>query len=309
MEQQTGSDALSLLSLLTDCAAKLGAVRSLSEMADVVIDVLARVVPVEYTGFYLVDPEDGRLRFVGSRGFQPHERAEAERTASERHPGWVLRTGQMLHVPDVEADADHRTQDSAGRGFKVRSRLYMPVHSVDACVGAYGLAATRPHAFSDVHLALLRYAASLTGATYGRLANERRLVRQLELIEQKQRELLLLSSPVIELSAHILALPIIGTVDSERARYMAEQLLARVVSQRAVLVILDFTGAADLSESSAAEVLRIVSAVELMGSRCSFAGISARLAQALAGSSLQSSRVRSHATLAQALAAQLGRTP
>lgn len=303
MDEDTNTETLSLVSLLTDVAGVLGAVRTLEEMADAVLDVLSQVISVEYTGFFLLDPEDGRLRLVGARGFEAKEREEAARTASERHPGWVVRTGQMLHVPDTDADPERKTQDSSGRVTKIRSRLFMPVKAGTLCVGAYGFAAGRPHAFSETHLALLRYAASLTGATYGRLVNERKLAQQLALLEEKQRELLLLSSPVIELGEHTLALPIIGTVDRERARYMAEQLLFRVVSQRARHVILDFTGTAELPDTALAEVLRIVSAVELLGSRCVLSGISPRLAQTVAQSSQLPERIRSYASLKQALLA------
>ena len=291
-----------MLTMLADVAARLGSVRSIEEMAEAVTDILERMIAVEYTGFFLIDPDTGKLRLVSARGFQPEERAEAERTAAERHPGWVVRTGQSLHIPDVEADEQRRSQDSAGRAFKIRSRLYLPVMSLDRCIGAYGMASARPYAFSETHMALLRYAASLTGASYGRLANERQLSRQLALLEQGKRELLLLSSPVTELAAGTLALPIIGTVDRERARYMAEQLLSRVVSYRAKQVILDFTGAADLTETAVGEILRIVAAVELLGCRCVLSGMSPRLARAVAMSSRLPPHVQSFASLKQALA-------
>jgi rsbT co-antagonist protein RsbR len=302
MAAETGQVPLQLLSVLTHVATRLGTVRTLTEMAEAVTEVVEQVITVEYTGFYLVDPDDGKLRFVAARGFSPQERDEAERTAAERHPGWVVRSGRVLHVPDVEADLEQRTQDSAGRNFKVRSRLYLPVFSVDACVGAYGLASIRPQAFTETHMALLGYAASLTGATYGRLANERKLSQQLQILNQKQHELLLLSSPVIELAEQTLALPIIGTVDRERASHMAEQLLQRVVSQRAKQVILDFTGTGELPEGAVREILRIVSAVELLGCRCALSGVSPRLAKSVASSSLAQPEVRSYSSLKQALA-------
>ena len=306
MEHSTDPQALALVSLLTEIATKLAFVRSFDEMAAAVTSVLEQVITVEYTGFFLLDPESAQLRLVSARGFSEAERAEAERTAADRHPGWVVRNAQMLHVPDVEADQDKRTLDSSGRSFRVRSRLYVPVVSSQGCVGTYGLASIRPAAFSDSHITLLNYAASVTGAMYGSLANERKLGRQLDLLSQKQADLLLLSSPVIEVWDRTLALPIIGRIDRARAQYMAERLLAMVVAHRAHTVILDFTGTGELGQSSVVELVRIVGAVELLGSRCVFSGISPLLAQALSEAEQLGTRIKSYSTLKQALALRLG---
>ena len=305
LEPSTDPETLVMVALLTEVAGKLASVRSFEEMVQSVIAVLEQIIAVEYTGFFLVDPEDGTLRLVAARGFSEREQAEAQRTATERHPGWVVRNAQILHVPDVDADPEQRTQDSAGRQFRIRSRLYMPVIGSQGCVGAYGLASANPHRFSDWHIALLKYASSLTGATYGSLANERKLNQQLKILSQKQAELLLLSSPVIEVSDRTLALPIIGTIDKERAQHMAERLLSLVVARRAHTVILDFTGTADLGPASVVELMRICGAVELLGSRCVFSGVSPSLAKALAEdteNTAWSTSIKSHATLKQALA-------
>lgn len=306
MEPSRTPNALSLVSLLTEAAGLLAAVKSFAEMGDTVFAVIDQMVTVEYGGFFCIDPIDGKLRLYTVRGFSAEERIEAERTAADRHPGWVIRTGQMLHVPDIELDVEKRTSDSPGHKRKLRSRLFMPIFSAQVCVGAYGLASAEPNYFTDTHIALLRYAASLTGATYGSLANEQKLQRQLQVVSEKQRELLLLSSPVIEVWDRTLALPIIGNIDEERASHMAQTLLARIVAHRAQTVILDFTGTASLCEQSAQAVYRIVSAVRLLGSRCVFSGLSPQLATSLTThlgerpSDLQ--QIQSYATLKQALA-------
>ncbi len=306
MELSNDPQALALVSLLTQIATKLAFVRSFDEMAVAVESVLEQVITVEYTGFFLLDPDSARLRLISARGFSAAERAEAERTAVDRHPGWVMRNAQILHVPDVEADQSNRTLDSSGRSFKVRSRLYVPVLSNQGCIGTYGLASSRPGAFSQSHIAVLNYAASVTGAMYGSLTNERMLGKQLELLSQQQAELLLLSSPVIEVWAHTLALPIIGRIDRARAQYMAERLLAMVVAHRAHTVILDFTGTGELGPSSVAEIVRIIGAVELLGSRCVFSGVSPQLAKTLCQADQLVARIKSYGSLKQALAVRLG---
>lgn len=309
VDQSCTPSALSLVSLLTDAAGQLAAVKSFAEMGSTVFSVIDRMVTVEYGGFFCIDPIDHQLRLYTVRGFSEEERIEAERTAPDRHPGWVIRTGQMLHVPDIDADVEKRTTDSPGHKRKLRSRLFVPVCSGQICVGAYGLASAEPHYFTDTHIAMLRYAASLTGAMYGSLANEQKLSRQLQLVSEKQQELLLLSSPVIEVWERTLALPIIGTIDEARASHMAQTLLAMVVSHRAHTVILDFTGTAALDERSTLQLQRIVSAVRLLGSRCVFSGVSPQLATALATHlgehPFDREQIRSHATLKQALAMRI----
>jgi rsbT co-antagonist protein RsbR len=309
VEQSRTPSALSLVSLLTDAAGQLAAVKSFAEMGATVFSIIDQMVAVEYGGFFCVDPLDGRLRLYSSRGFSDEERIEAERTALDRHPGWVIRTGQMLHVPDIDADVEKRTTDSPGHKRKLRSRLFVPVFSSQVCIGAYGLASAEPHYFTDTHIAMLRYAASLTGATYGSLANEQKLSRQLQLLSEKQQELLLLSSPIIEIWERTLALPIIGKIDEERASHMAQTLLSMIVSHRAHTVILDFTGTAALDDRSTLAIQRIVSAVRLLGSRCVFSGVSPLLASSLAmqlgDQALGTEQIRSHATLKQALAMRI----
>lgn len=309
MELSNDAQALALVSLLTQIATKLAFVRSFDEMAVAVESVLEQVITVEYTGFFLLDPDSAQLRLVSARGFSEAERVEAERTAVDRHPGWVMRNAQILHVPDTEADQDKRSLDSSGRSFKVRSRLYVPVLSNQGCIGTYGLGSSRPDAFSQSHIAVLNYAASVTGAMYGSLTNERKLGKQLELLSQQQAELLLLSSPVIEVWGHTLALPIIGRIDRARAQYMAERLLAMVVAYRAHTVILDFTGTGELGPSSVAEIVRIIGAVELLGSRCVFSGVSPQLAQTLCQADQLVTGIKSYGSLKQALAVRLGPKP
>jgi len=309
VELSTEPHALELVSLLTEVAAKLASSRSFDEMASAVLAVLEQVVTVEYTGFFALDPTDGRLRLYAARGFSEQDRLEAERTAPERHPGWVVRHGQMLHVPDIDADELKRSTDSLGHKIKLRSRLYVPVMSGRACVGAFALASTQPYMFTDAHIAMLKYAASLIGATYGSLANEQRLHRQLQLLSQKQAELLLLSSPVIEVWDRTLALPIIGSMDQGRAAYMAERLLSMVATHRAHTVILDFTGTDEMGSRCVTEILRIVGAVELLGGRCVFSGVSPALAKTLAGDNVVPTSVKSHATLKQALAVRIQLKP
>jgi signal transduction histidine kinase len=132
---------------------------------------------IEYWGLYLYDAAAGRLRLMADTGFTPDDRAQAERTAMERHPGHVFRTRQALHVPDVDADTDGISR-TGPRSFVVRSRLWVPLVVCGECVGAMGCASGRPHRFDASTVAALRLVADLTAMVYRNVAAREALVRE-----------------------------------------------------------------------------------------------------------------------------------
>lgn len=114
------------------------------------------------------------------------------------------------------------------------------------------------------------------------LTQEQQIQQQAALLAQQHRELLrALSTPIIVVSPGVLALPIIGAVEAERAAQMSESMLARVVSERASHVILDLTGAGAIESETARSLLRMASAVRMLGARCLLTGISAEMARTL----------------------------
>ncbi len=160
------------LAWLTQVAGQMSRAETLETLSGITQQVLERFSVFECNGLYLKDPANGALRLYWCRGFTPEERAEAERTAQERHPGWVFRTRQILRVDDTfEAGLDTPSRDSR-RSFVTRSRLWLPVLSQDECVGAFGLASTRPRAFTDWDLHVLQFVCNLTGIAYERIVQE-----------------------------------------------------------------------------------------------------------------------------------------
>lgn len=299
-------EALELVKRLSLLAGELASVRSFDELGAKALDVMEQAISVQYTGLFLVDPETAALKIVATRGFTDEEREEAQRTAEQRHPGAVVRSGTLLHVPDTDADPTHSTQDSPRRRHRIRSRLFVPVMSEQRCVGAYGLGSTVPHSFSELHIEMLSFAANLSGAVYASIAGSLTLRRQLERLSAQQAELAALSSPILEVGERTLALPLIGTIDRSRAMLIAEKLLGAIVELRARIVIFDFTGTAEVSADSLHELQRILHAVELLGSRCLLTGLSASLARQLAQTTELPARTVSTLTLKHALANLVG---
>jgi rsbT co-antagonist protein RsbR len=127
-----------------------------------------------------------------------------------------------------------------------------------------------------------------------------------EIIRRQQEELLELSTPVIQLWDSILALPLIGTLDSARTQTVMESLLERIVRSRAEIAIIDITGVPTVDTLVAHHLIKTVSAARLMGADCIISGIRPQIAQTIVHLGLELDVV-SKATMADAFALALRR--
>ena len=131
--------------------------------------------------------------------------------------------------------------------------------------------------------------------------------RRDETIARQQRELLELSTPVVRLWDEILALPLVGTLDSERTQIVMETLLQRIVEDGAAVAILDITGVPTVDTLVAQHLMKTVAATRLMGADCIISGIRPQIAQTIVHLGVDLSDVITKATLADAFAAALER--
>jgi len=127
-------------------------------------------------------------------------------------------------------------------------------------------------------------------------------------ISRQQEELLELSTPVVRLWENILALPLIGTLDSERTQVVMENLLEKIVETEALIAIIDITGVPTVDTLVAQHLLKTVAAARLMGADCIISGIRPQIAQTIIHLGIDLSQVITKATLADALAVALQRT-
>ncbi len=128
-----------------------------------------------------------------------------------------------------------------------------------------------------------------------------------EVITRQQQELLELSTPVVELWEGILALPLIGTLDSARTQIVMESLLQRIVASGAEIAIIDITGVPTVDTLVAQHLIKTISAARLMGADCILSGIRPQIAQTIVHLGLELNVV-SKATMADALALALRRS-
>jgi rsbT co-antagonist protein RsbR len=126
-----------------------------------------------------------------------------------------------------------------------------------------------------------------------------------ETIARQQRELLELSTPVVQLWDEILALPLVGTLDSDRTQIVMETLLHRIVESGAAVAILDITGVPTVDTLVAQHLMKTVAATRLMGADCIISGIRPQIAQTIVHLGVDLSAVMTKATLADAFAAAL----
>jgi rsbT co-antagonist protein RsbR len=129
-----------------------------------------------------------------------------------------------------------------------------------------------------------------------------------EVINRQQREMLELSSPVVKLWDGIIALPMIGTLDSARTQVVMENLLQKVVETGAQIAILDITGVPTVDTLVAQHLLKTVTALRLMGAECIISGVRPQIAQTIVHLGVDLEGVTTKANLADALALALKRT-
>jgi rsbT co-antagonist protein RsbR len=128
-----------------------------------------------------------------------------------------------------------------------------------------------------------------------------------EIILRQQQEMLELSTPVVELWEGVLALPLIGTLDSARTQVVMESLLQKIVDTGSGIAIIDITGVPTVDTLVAQHLLKTVAAARLMGAECIISGIRPQIAQTIVHLGVDLGSVITKATLADAFSIALER--
>lgn len=129
-----------------------------------------------------------------------------------------------------------------------------------------------------------------------------------QVISRQQQELLELSTPVVQLWQNILALPLIGTLDSARTQVVMENLLQKIVETGALIAIIDITGVPTVDTLVAQHLLKTIAAARLMGADCIISGIRPQIAQTIVHLGVNLEDVITKATLADAFLIALKKT-
>src|SRR6202789_1977192 len=129
-----------------------------------------------------------------------------------------------------------------------------------------------------------------------------------DVINRQQQELLELSTPVVQIWEGILALPMIGTLDSARTQVVMESLLQRIVETESQIAIIDITGVPTVDTLVAQHLLKTVTAIRLMGADCIISGVRPQIAQTIVHLGVDLQGVTTKANLADALSLALKRS-
>ena len=122
-----------------------------------------------------------------------------------------------------------------------------------------------------------------------------------DIIVRQQHELMELSTPVIKLWDGVLAVPVIGTLDSSRAQIVMETLLERLVETGSALAIIDITGVPTVDTLVAQHLMKTVTAIRLMGAESIISGIRPQIAQTIVHLGIDLQGIITKSTLADAL--------
>lgn len=126
-----------------------------------------------------------------------------------------------------------------------------------------------------------------------------------EVIVRQQQEMMELSTPVVKLWDGVLALPLIGTLDSARTQVVMESLLSKIVETGSEIAILDITGVLTVDTLVAQHLLKTVAATRLMGAECIISGIRPQIAQTIVHLGVELHGAATKATLADAISMAL----
>jgi rsbT co-antagonist protein RsbR len=129
-----------------------------------------------------------------------------------------------------------------------------------------------------------------------------------DVIRRQQEDMLELSTPVVKLWNHIVALPLVGTLDSARTQVVMETLLEAIVETNSKIAIIDITGVPTVDTVVAQHLLKTVTAARLMGAECIISGVRPQIAQTIVHLGINLLDVTTKATLRDALALALEKT-
>jgi len=167
----------------------------------------------------------------------------------------------------------------------------------------------RDHHGSDADgLASELWSATELVDTLGLYTTEMYLKTREDIIRRQQEEMLELSTPVVKLWDGILALPVIGTLDSARTQVVMESLLGAIVTTNSRVAIIDITGVPTVDTVVAQHLLKTVTAARLMGADCIISGVRPQIAQTIVHLGINLLDVTTKATLSDAFALALQRT-
>lgn len=157
------NDQLEVLKRLNSFSQGFGKITTVEELASSVSEVLEDLLDFDASGLYLFDFHEKKIRLLIVKGFSDEERAEADKKAMERHPGFMFTTGQVLILPETKNDSLNQTSS-------VVSMLCFPVINKNEPVGEFGLF-SRKNNFNEEYEVIFSLVCNIAGTIYTNILN------------------------------------------------------------------------------------------------------------------------------------------
>jgi signal transduction histidine kinase len=205
-------ESLNLLSNIADSISKATDAQTLS---DALFRVVDDFVDVPYSSIFLWDFQENRLRLYANKGFSQEDRLSSERTAMDRHPGWVFTHREALHVRDMDNEPVPGFVQSGPRAFKVRSRLWLPISTTDRSLGAFGFASQETDFFTDEHKNILNLVCRLAGNIYSNIVfsqSEKQYIEDIKISMKKIQDASNAQQNFIAKMSHEMRTPLNGII-------------------------------------------------------------------------------------------------
>jgi anti-anti-sigma regulatory factor len=278
----------------------LRASRDLASLYRAVAAQLSNVVRCDSLFLALYLPESDSVRFVYSVDEGVIDDSDNdERTLDQAElSARIIRGRHVVQIDDLDTERAQLAGGLLAFGqTEKRSRAWLgvPMISGDEVQGVLAIQSYQPAAFGQADADLLMLLASQVAVA----------VENARLFQQLRRTIVELSAPLIPVAEGVLVLPLVGTIDAERAARVLEQVLDAVVARQAETLLIDVTGVAAVDSQVLAELMKIVRAAALLGARSSVVGISAAMARAAAALGLGMQGVATYRDLQSALGAVL----
>ncbi|MGQ9627109.1 MAG: GAF domain-containing protein, partial [Anaerolineae bacterium] len=164
---------------------------------------------------------------------------------------------------------------------ELKSVAGIPIRRAEKTLGSFNVSFTRPHTFTQEEIGLL---SSLANQVAIVVENAQALAKLRAAYEAQERLLQLvqeLSTPLVPLTKEILLLPLVGSIDSQRAQQIMSTLLEGVAGRRARAVIIDITGVPMVDSRVANHLIQAARAAELLGAEVILVGITPQVAQTI----------------------------
>jgi anti-anti-sigma regulatory factor len=279
----------------------LRASRDLMSLYGVLAAQLGSLVRFDSLFIALYLPESDHIRFEYSVDESVVDDQIVERALDDTPlNARIIRGRRPILIDDLDEDPARRSGKMIPFGqVEKRSRAWLgvPMISGDEVQGVLAIQSYQPAAFNDVDADLLMLVSSQISV----------VIENARLFRRLRRTIAELSTPIIPLAEGVLVLPLIGTIDAERAQRTVEQVLETVVERQAEIVLIDVTGVAKVDGFVVDQLLKIVRATALLGARSSIVGIRSVMARTFVALGLDLPDLRTFSDLQSALAEILPR--